>query len=275
MRSLLLLILLIFGGAACHHPPRRPEAPPQKHFSLLTYNINWGGPGGATTAEIIKTSGAEIVCLQETTPEWERFLRSELRTGYPFAEFRNSKGRMGGGLAFLSKVPAREVAYIPSNTGWFDGWIMQFETAIGPVQVLNVHLRPPISDKGSWVSGYFTTSKDRLKELARFYSQRVNGMPLIVAGDFNDSARSEPIRWLESKGLINALPQFDRSTPTWHWRYHGITLSRRMDQIIYSPQFHCSAARVVQAGESDHFPIETVLGKSPLAVAPAVQIQEE
>jgi endonuclease/exonuclease/phosphatase family metal-dependent hydrolase len=205
MRSLLLLGLLIFSGAGCHHAPRRAETPPQKHLSLLTYNINWGGPGSASTAEIIKTSGADIVCLQETTPEWERLLRSELTTEYPFAEFRNSRGRMGGGLAFLSKVAAREVAYIPSNTGWFDAWIMQFGTAVGPVQVLNVHLRPPVSDKGSWIRGYFTTSKERLNELKRFYSQRLPDIPLIVAGDFNDSPGSEPIRWLESKGLTQCV----------------------------------------------------------------------
>jgi hypothetical protein len=62
---------------------------------------------------------------------------------YRFMQFRDSQNRMGGGLGFLAKVPAREVAYIPSETTWFDGWIMQFETAIGAVQVINVHLRPP------------------------------------------------------------------------------------------------------------------------------------
>jgi hypothetical protein len=36
-----------------------------------------------------------------------------------------------------------------------------------------------------------------------------------------------------------------------------------MDQIIYSPQLHCSAARVMQAGDSDHFPIEAVFGFEP------------
>src|SRR6185295_13002946 len=62
--------------------------------------------------------------------------------------------------------------YIPSETSWFDSWIVKFETAIGPVQVINVHLRPPISDSGSWVSGYLTTSGDRRLEMERFYAKR-------------------------------------------------------------------------------------------------------
>ena len=46
--------------------------------------------------------------------------------------------RTGGGLAFLSKHPVKEIAYIPSDSGWFDGWIMAFTTPIGEVQINNV-----------------------------------------------------------------------------------------------------------------------------------------
>jgi endonuclease/exonuclease/phosphatase family metal-dependent hydrolase len=254
VKGILFLSFVLFIATGCHSV-RQAEVAPQNHFNVLTYNINWGGPGARETAQIIKNSKADIVCLQETTPEWEKFLRSYLGHDYSFMEFRNSAGRMGGGLAFLSRLPAREVAYIPSNTGWFDGWIVQFQTIAGPVQMMNVHLRPPISDKGSWVGGYFTTSRDRVEELKRFYNATMPGVPLIVAGDFNDSPTLRPVRWLESQGLVNSLSQFDRGTPTWQCRYHGIPLSRRMDHILYSRELHCSSASVIRAGESDQFPV--------------------
>jgi endonuclease/exonuclease/phosphatase family metal-dependent hydrolase len=225
---------------------------------VLTYNVNWGGPGADLAADVIRRSGADIVCLQETTPEWERFLRDALRREYPFAEFRYSKLRAGGGLAFLTKKRGREVAYIPSDTGWFDGWIMAFGTALGPMQVLNIHLRPPVSDNGSWVSGYINTRDDRMHELERFYNRREPNLPLLVAGDFNDGENSRAVEWLESNGLINALPQFDRNTPTWQWRVGAVTLRRRMDHILASSPLHCCSARVLKAGASDHFPVEAV-----------------
>jgi endonuclease/exonuclease/phosphatase family metal-dependent hydrolase len=260
MKQHLVLAILAALAAGCHST-RQAETPTGPHVRVLSYNVNWGAPGANLAVEIIRQSGADIVCLQETTPQWEQFLRRELAADYSFAEFRNSKMRMGGGLAFLAKIPAHEVAYIPSDTGWFDGWIMTFDTAIGPVQVLNVHLRPPVSDRGNWVSGYLFTSDDRLREMERFYARRRPRLPTLVAGDFNDNPNSRVVEWLENQGMLNALPQFDRRTPTWEYRGSVVSLRRRMDHIVYSPELHCCSARVLRVGASDHFPVEAVFAK--------------
>lgn len=261
MKRLIVCGFLLAALCACRST-RPPEVPGGPHVRVLTYNVNWGGARPDLAAEVIRHSGAEIVALQETTPEWEQYLRKTLGRDYRFSDFRNSKNRAGGGLAFLAKVPAREVAYVPSDTGWFDGWIMKFNTAIGPVQIINVHLRPPISDRGSWVSGYFSTDDDRKREMERFYSKREQQIPTVALGDFNDGENSDVIRWLEARSMINALPQFDRYNPTWKWRTSAITLKRRMDHILYSPDLYCSSARVIPAGASDHFPVEAVLVKA-------------
>lgn len=260
-RPILLLAALATMLVGCQST-RRPEIPAGHHVRVLTYNVNWGAPRADLAVDLIRKSGAEIVCLQETTPDWEQYLRRVLAGEYQFMEFRNSAGRMGGGLAFLSKLPADEVAYVPSLTGWFDGWIVAFDTAIGPVQVLNVHLRPPISDRGSWVSGYVTTRDDRVQEMQRFYARLNPHWPTLVAGDFNDGEDSLVLRWLAEQGMSNALPEFDRNSPTWEWRYRGVTLSRRMDHIVYSSNLRCHAAEVIRAGASDHFPVQAVFAKS-------------
>jgi endonuclease/exonuclease/phosphatase family metal-dependent hydrolase len=61
--------------------------------------------------------------------------------------------------------------------------------------------------------------------------------------------------------MINALPEFDRRTPTWHWRASVVSLSRRMDHVVYAPELYCCSARVIRAGASDHFPVEAVFAK--------------
>ena len=255
-RQFLWLTLLLGLLCGCK-APRTAQKPTGPHVRVLTYHVNWGSPRPDLAVEAIRACDADIVCLQETTPQWEQYLRQSLPE-YSVAQFRNSELRMGGGLAFLAKVPANEVAYIPSETGWFDGWIMKFHTAIGPIQVLNVHLRPPVSDGGSWVSGYFTTRDDREQEMERFYHDRDMQTPLLVMGDFNDHPGSRVAEWLENRGLTNALPQFDRYSPTWQWKTSVITLKRRMDHIFYSPDLDCTAARVISAGASDHFPVEAI-----------------
>lgn len=262
----------IFGAAlvslagGCHSTTRVAEPATGPHFTMLTYNVNWGGPQPDLAADIIRKSRADIVCLQETSPEWEAYLRQALGSDYSFVEFRESQGRMGGGLAFLSKLPAHEVAYIPSETGWFNGWIMAFDTSSGPVQVLNVHLHPPVSESGSWVSGYLTTRGDRLREMEEFYGKRDPRRATLVAGDFNDGDKSPVVEWLEENKLKNALLEFDRYSPTWEWHTSVVTLHRRMDHVLYSPELHCCSAQVMHAGASDHFPVVAVFTQKQAAL---------
>jgi endonuclease/exonuclease/phosphatase family metal-dependent hydrolase len=40
-----------------------------------------------------------------------------------------------------------------------------------------------------------------------------------------------------------------------------VTLHRRMDHIVYSPEMHCCSAEVVRSGASDHFPVTAVFTK--------------
>lgn len=260
----LLLVLLPTGCRSV----RAPEQPAVPHFRVMTYNVNWGQPTPQLAVDIIRRERPDIICLQETTPQWEKYLRGALAREYPHMSFRSSEGRAGGGLAFLSRTPISEVAYVPSDTGWFDGWVTQFGTPAGPIQILNVHLRPPVSDGGSWVSGYFTTGDDRDRELQRFYGKTRRNVPLIVTGDFNDGEASGVVRWLQKKGMRNALPEFDRSTPTWQWQTSVLTLRRRMDHIVYAPELYCYGARVIPGGASDHFPVIATFGRKTRAKVP-------
>jgi endonuclease/exonuclease/phosphatase (EEP) superfamily protein YafD len=139
---------------------------------------------------------------------------------------------------------------------------MAFDTPVGTIQVLNVHLQPPYGRWGGWVGGYFTTRGNRLREIKHFYSYRDPKLPLIVVGDFNDTAHSRAVRFLKRHGLKNALPQFDRRTPTWYWPTRVVTLRRRMDHILYSRELDCVSARVILGGPSDHFPVEAVFASS-------------
>ena len=254
-----ILVASVLAGGC--NGTRRMTTPDGPHFTIMTYNVNWGAPRADLAIQAIRNADADIVCLQETTPGWASHIRSTLSQSYPSMEFRQSESRTAGGLAFLSKRPGREVAYLRSDTEWFDGWIVAFDTPAGPVQVLNVHLQPPVNDAGSFgASGYLTTGDNRQREIERFFRRRQDGIPMLVAGDLNETERGRALAWLQAQGMANALPQFDRSTPTWRWAWGPVTLRRRMDHIIYSSDLHCYSAQVIPAGASDHLPVVAVLG---------------
>jgi vancomycin resistance protein VanJ len=247
-------ILLLAGG--CAHTPRPAVRPPGPHFTVMTFNVNYGGPRPDLAAAAIASSGADVVCLQESSPAWERYLRPRLQALYPHIHFRHEPA--AGGSAVLSRWPLREVAYVApdeDNGGWFPALIVNVDTPAGPVQVAYVHLRPPVSDTGSVASGYFTTPAVRRSEIEHIHAHAEPGVPTVVVGDFNEEPHGRAVSWLRGRGYQDALRQFDPYASTWRWQLGPIPLRRRMDHILASPELRCHDARVLRAGASDHLPV--------------------
>jgi endonuclease/exonuclease/phosphatase (EEP) superfamily protein YafD len=97
-------LVLIFFVAGCH-AAQKPETPTGAHFCVLTYNVNFGGPRPDLAVDAIKSSGADVVCLQETTPAWEEIIRTNLADTYAHISFQH--GPAASGMAMLSKLPVR------------------------------------------------------------------------------------------------------------------------------------------------------------------------
>ncbi|MFH1730084.1 MAG: endonuclease/exonuclease/phosphatase family protein [Planctomycetota bacterium] len=248
-------LILLCGCAST----REPEPPTGPHFSVLTYNVNFGGPRPGLAAKAILDAGADVVCLQETTPAWEKYLLARLKETYPHAAFRHFGG--AGGQAVLSRFPVKEIAYVLPEAGWFPGWIVEVETPVGSVQILNVHLRPAVSDRGSFTPGsYYSTKATRLDEIRWFYARLNAKGAAVVLGDFNEDDSGRAVQWLRANGMNDALRQFDRDAHTWRWRTSVGTVYDRLDHILYSPRLHCFSARVIKAGASDHLPVVAVFG---------------
>ena len=254
----MIIVAAIAAGCSSVRPR---EVPVGAHFRVMTYNVNWGGPRPDLAAKAIARADADIVCLQEATAAWADYLRENLGAQYPFMKFSGLRGRGAGGMAFLSKQPGEQIAYVRSGTKWFDGWIMKFPTPASPVQILNLHLQPPANERGSiTVSSYLTSGSKHLAEIKRFHKDLQPDIPTLIVGDFNEEDDGDAISWLEEKGMTNALPEFDRKSKTWRWRVGLVTLRKRLDHIVYSPGIRCYGANVLKAGASDHLPVVAVFG---------------
>ncbi|KAL6068248.1 Neurofilament medium polypeptide [Balamuthia mandrillaris] len=111
-------------------------------FSVASYNVNFGlcdlsalGQEERSILQAIKQVDADVLCLQETTPHWEGFLRPILHNQhrYPHAHFHtfqnDEKDSLpeAGGIAVLSKLPIRGVEMIPSPVGWFPALLCKVE----------------------------------------------------------------------------------------------------------------------------------------------------
>jgi endonuclease/exonuclease/phosphatase (EEP) superfamily protein YafD len=162
-------LVAVVGGGACAGcgdtgvlaPVRGPKTPNQ--LRVMSYNVNFGVAGDRSTIEAMAAAQADVVFLQETNEVWQRAMVARLGKTYPHARFTHPESWPAGGMGLLSKYPVVSLEHLPSVGGLFFAWRVVLDTHLGRIQVLNVHLRPPMSDGGSWVVGFF----DARRSLAR------------------------------------------------------------------------------------------------------------
>ena len=252
----LVPLLSLFLLAAAVLVPMEPEAAPDRGLRVMTYNLNYGNPDFSATLDAIAAGDADIVLLQEITDEWRRALKQRFEKIYPHHTYR-IHSRAAGGIAVMSRVPiTSEELWAPPSGAFFPAQRIVFETPAGPLQVLNVHLRPAI-DGGSWVKGFLTTPPLRRREIEEHWKKIDYKLPTIVAGDFNEDDTGRAIDYLENHGLKRVPTTGPR---TWHYEtvVNGKTtdlLKMDIDHVMIDSHFVASDAKVLDAGTSDHRPV--------------------
>jgi endonuclease/exonuclease/phosphatase (EEP) superfamily protein YafD len=125
------------------------------------------------------------------------------------------------------------------------------------VQALVVHLRPPVSDGGSFVAGHFSAPAIHEQEIARFCQSLDRNLPTMVVGDFNEEPDGRAIAYLARAEwkMKSVLPEFAPGRRTWHWPTSLHTFEGTFDHIVYDVRLEPISAEVTEAGRSDHFPV--------------------
>lgn len=215
-----------------------------------------GSTGDGPTLAAIEAGRVDVVFLQETNASWERSLRAAFGVAYPHMAFYPRGG--AGGIGFMSRLPVRTQQLIkPEGDGWFPALRLVLESPLGLVQALVVHLRPPVSDGGSFIAGHFTVPAIHEQEIAGFCQALDRSLPTLVVGDFNEEPDGRAIAYLARAEwkMKSALPEFAPGRRTWHWPTSLHTFEGQLDHILYDIRLEPLSAEVMEAGRSDHFPV--------------------
>jgi endonuclease/exonuclease/phosphatase (EEP) superfamily protein YafD len=262
LRSLLVPLVLLSLG--CAHK-RVAEDPQPTHgvpvLRLLTYNVNYGIAGDAATIAAIRAAAADVALLEETNVAWERALRTDLATELPHMTFKHRGG--AGGIAVLSREAPVEVEFLPpvQGGGWFPAVRVVIDGPCGRVQILGVHLRPAVSDGGSWVTGHFSTPVIRAVEMRAFVERLSPGLTTVVAGDFNEEEDGDASRFLFQHGFSSALARYTPERFTWRWPTALGELHKQLDHVFYDARLDVLSAEVRAVGRSDHLPVIAVVAR--------------
>lgn len=216
----------------------------------MTYNIR-GTKGmdnrrsARRIAEVIRNSGAQIVCLQEVCQRlpWARMvdqphvLARELHMNVAFQ--RNLSIGVGGyGNAVLSTFEiARSCPhYLTSKDEQRGALEVGLITPEGPLTVFCTHLG---LDRDERVT--------QARELAALVN--VTEPPRLVCGDFNEESGSEAVaELLNLTGLIDADPN---GPPT----FDSVRPRSRIDMVLCDPSVVVRQVCVPHSTASDHLPV--------------------
>jgi endonuclease/exonuclease/phosphatase (EEP) superfamily protein YafD len=257
-RWLLLLMMLGCGTGCSSATGRTPRAPTPgiPNFTVMTFNVHRYESGDEGTIAAIGAPNADVVCLQEPTEAWKQIIEARYRGQYPYMLFAPRDD--AGGLAILSHFPLtdRGVMGLPGNpAAWHPAWFVLVQTPGGPVQVLNVHLRSEFEGESNFVASWLSSGNDHLYEMSVFMGGALAGVPMIIAGDFNESPKGDAVRWTEDRGFENVLPLFDPKAST--WQGSGITapVTMTVDHVLFDSSFDPLDAWVGPKVGSDHRPV--------------------
>lgn len=256
LRFLLFCSLLAASAAGCitEMPlePREPT-PGVPHFTVMTFNVHQDRWNDASTVAAVGAANADIVCLQETSEAWARELERRYAAQYPVMLFATTEDH--GGLAFLSKYALEDRGVRDFGEGFHPAWYVIADTPGGRVQVMHVHLRSMFSGDSNVVSNLFSTSSDHLAELASYMKDTEADLPMLVAGDFNESPKGDAVRWLEARGFRNALPLYRPGQFTWQRASIAATVDQTIDHVMFDRSFEPLSSWVDRSGGSDHLPV--------------------
>lgn len=251
------LLLLVFAACGDHRAPTRetPAAPAATQLRILSYNMNFGVAGDHLGVDAVASANADLVFLQETNDAWEEALLAKLGTRYPHHRFTPPRDWPAGGMGVLSTVPIVSIDELPTHGGMFFAWRVVLDTRLGRIQVFNFHLRPPMSDGGSWVVGFFSTRKDRLQEVEYHMEALDRSLPALIVGDFNEEGDGLAMGYLREHGFADAIAEHNGGAHTWEWPVGSITLKFQLDHILHDDHFIAVTSKIIVAGRSDHMPV--------------------
>lgn len=212
-------------------------------MKLVVYNVNCRN---ARAAETIAALDADVILLQE--------IADVAAPSYPHRAV-HADARAAGGLAVLSRLPIDVDELIPATP---DGWFPAQRLVIAGIQILHVHLRPALDERG-WATGYISTPPIRLRQIETYWARVAPDPPAIVAGDYNEEPAGTTVAFLAAQGLARVVPDGPK---TWRYVRDGReVLALDIDHVMLDRRLAASDARVLDIGSSDHRPIEVTVSR--------------
>ncbi|MFF7441891.1 endonuclease/exonuclease/phosphatase family protein [Streptomyces sp. NPDC008122] len=215
-------------------------------LTVVSHNVNQANTDPQGTARSLIASGADIVALEELSPDTAPAYERALAASYPH---HFSQGTVG----LWSTRPLRDARALPIMP-WTRAMRATVDTPEGPLAVYVVHLPSVRVGPTGFSSG---TRNDVAGVLAGIL--RAERSPrTVVMGDFNGSTDDRALRPLTAGMVSVQSTSGDGFGFTWPSRFPVV----RIDQILLRGA-KATASWTLPATESDHLPVAARIDLTP------------
>lgn len=207
------------------------------HANVLSTNDHYD-----RLLELVKAEDADIVLLQEVTPQWQAAMRPLLEK-YPYNLVEARDGNFG--IAMFSRVAFDAVTHVDSPPLQFPSIVARLTIGGTALTLISTHPMMPLGESN------YAARNEQLKSVADIVT-RANGA-VVLAGDLNTAMWGANYRTLlhETK-LRNARRGFG-ILPTWP-TFMPIAMIP-IDHVLVSSEVGVNEIRTGPGIGSDHLPL--------------------
>ena len=245
---LVVVVHLVWVLPAFTHRVAIPDAARRApHVRLVSANVRYDNQTRPALARELMSYDADVMVLQEITPTWWETLRAEgVLRAYPY--HAEALYRSAGGAAIVSKLPLADTRVVEVA-----GWPLvstDLRTARGAVRLFDIHSVPPAFD--------YPLSQQMLHAITDQLERRLaDGVPTIVAGDFNATPYNRWLHTVQGLGLRSAHEAVGRPlATTWPNGLHKFP-PLRIDHVFFTGTLVPLRVREGNGTGSDHLPVIT------------------
>lgn len=221
-------------------PARGAAEPGAPVVTFYFANLYMGNDDVPAIARSIAEASPDVVVLVEMSDQATARIEDVL-ADYPYRAIeRRPSGRLGDRITIASRRPLSARPQVAGEAPYVAATV---QTALGPLDVVGVHLTRPWPYQFQWA---------QIRQVMHLTEVR-KGMdhPVVMAGDFNSVSSARIGRQIKAEMDLVAAPGWPGTWPSQAPSPLGITI----DQVYRSPDLALFDRRLGRPTGSDHRPV--------------------
>jgi endonuclease/exonuclease/phosphatase (EEP) superfamily protein YafD len=268
--ALLVLALGLYGQALLPRP--QPAAASGATLTVMSFNMLGFNQHPEAVVAALRASGADLIGIQELSPDAAAAIRRELAREYPYQALDPQPAVFGMGV--ISRYPLRPIEVALPGHWVGTPQVLNVDVAGMPITLANVHAISLFHTVDGDLNQTVREREAQARQIAALAGSR--SAPLVVLGDFNTTPLSVAYRTITGElgdawsaggqGLGGTFPSGVSGSGA-SLRIANIAVPNwlvRIDYVFHSPELTALSSRIGPwDGYSDHRPVIATLALGP------------